>query len=526
MSNEKFPVSRRRFMEGTAAGAAVAAATTTGPAFAQSSDSLRVRNYSDIQILDPAYILSAPETDVNLCTMHGLVTIKSGDEWDWQLDAASEIDQVDETHINFTMRDDIGWSNGFGEMTAHDVKFSYERVADPEMASPYSEDWIALDHVEVNDDRTGTIVLTEPYAPLWTTTMPSGRGMIVCKDAVEALDGKRYEAEPPAVSGPYEISKWSPSQKLTLSAIEGYTGPNANPDFKTIEIYPIVDEQAAEVGFLAGDLDITTVPVTSLLTLRDAMPEGASLIEHPSLKYVWMGINQDNELFSDIRLRRAAQYAVNVNQIIEAAYFGVAEPSTGIIPPGLVGHRDKPIVPYEGDPEFARQLMEEAGVGGGFSCRIDTLNKSSYTAACQVIQSNLADVGIEADINVHDPGVWWTMGDETAGEDWKELQIMYNRFSSNPDPGWYSMWFTPQQVGIWNWERFNNVDFGMLHAEALVTMAPEVRNEMYIEMQDLMEESGCYRFITHELTPTLYRDTIIPALGPDGRYLLKEFKMA
>ena len=57
-------------------------------------------------------------------------------------------------------------------------------------------------------------------------------------------------------------------------------------------------------------------------------------------------------------------------------------------------------------------------------------------------------------------------------------------------------------------------------------MDPAARNEMYIEMQDLMEESGCYRFITHELTPTLYRDTIVPALGPDGRYLLKEFKMA
>ena len=514
-------------MEATAAG--VAGASVGIPAVkAQdgSGDVLRTRNYSDIQVLDPGYILSAPESDVNLCMMHGLVTHSSGDTWGWELEAASSIDIVDDTHINFTLRNDLGWTNGFGQMTAHDVKYSYERIADPAMASPYTEDWIALDHVDVKDDMSGTIVLKEPYAPLWTTTMPAGRGMIVCKEAVESLQNKRYEATPPAVSGPYEIASWSPSQKLTLKAIDGYTGPNANPDFKTIEIYPIIDEQAAEVGFLAGDIDITTVPVSSLLTLKDNMPADATLLEHPSLKYVWFGINKDNADLGDIRLRRAIQYAVNVNQILDAAYFGLAAPANGIIPPGLIGHRPQPIIPYEGDPEYARQQLEEAGYGDGFSCRIDTLNKSTYTAACQVIQANLADIGIDAEINVHDPGVWWTMGDESSGDDWKKLQIIYSRFSSQPDPGWYTMWFTPQQVGVWNWERFNNVDFGDLHARALVTMDPSVRDGMYREMQDLMEESGCYRFITHELTPTIHRNTVIPSLTPDGRMIWKRFKKA
>ena len=526
MPNDSFRLSRRRFMEASAAGAAAAAGAGSAVRADRHSGALRARNYSDIQVLDPGYILSAPETDVNQCLMLGLVAQKPGDEWGWEPEAAAEIEQVDDTHINFTLRNDIGWTNGFGEITARDVKYSYERIADPEMASPYAEDWSALKEVEVNDDRGGTIVLNEPYAPLWTTTMPSGRGMIVCKEAVEALDGKRYEAEPPAVAGPYEISEWSPSQKLTLSAIDGYAGPNADPDFSMIEIYPITDEQAAEVGFLAGDLDITTVPITSWPELQANTPEGVVLAEHPSLKYVWMGVNQDNERFGDIRLRRAVQYAVNVGQILEAAYFGLAAPSNGIIPPGLVGHRDGTIVPIEGDPDFARRMLEEAGMAGGFSCRIDTLNKATYLAACQVIQSNLADVGIEAEINVHDPGVWWTMGDESSGDEWKSLQIMYSRFSSLPDPGWYTMWFTPQQVGVWNWERFNNEEYAQLHAEALVTMDPAARDGMYKRMQDLMEESGCYRFITHELTPTVYSDTVAPAFLPDGRMLWKKFKMA
>ncbi len=528
MTDKKgLPLTRRQFGKGAAAAGAAAAVASGVPSHVEAAgDTLRVRNYSDIQVLDPGYILAAPETDVNLCMLNGLVTYKPGGDWGWQLDAAAEIEQVDDTHITFTLRNDIGWTNGFGEMTADDVKFSYERVADPAMESPYAEDWIALDRVDVSDDRSGTIVLKEPYAPLWTTTLPTGRGMILSRKAVEALPNQRYEAEPPCVSGPYEIKEWVPAQKLTLGTVDGYAGPFANPDFTTIEVFPITDESAAEVAFLAGELDVTTVPITSLPELEANPPEDGTLFQAPSLKYVWMGINQDNEQFQDIRLRQAAQYAVNVNQILEAAYFGLAEPATGIVPPGLVGHRDAPLIAFEGDPDYSRQLLEEAGMSGGFDCRIDTLNKQSYLAACQVIQANLAEVGINAEINVHDPGVWWTMGDEQAGDDWKDLQIMYGRFSSNPDPGWYTMWFTPQQVGIWNWERFNSPEFADLHAEALVTMDPAVRQGMYVEMQDLMEESGCYRFVTHELTPTLYSKSVVPALGPDGRMFWKEFKKA
>ena len=323
MSSDRLKLSRRRFMETTAAGVAGSTLAMTGTAARaqEAGDTLRTRNYSDIQVLDPGYILSAPESDVNACLLHGLVTVTAGDQWGWENEAAAEIDQVDDTHINFALRDDIGWTNGFGAMTAEDVKYSYERIADPAMASPYAEDWSALDRVDVHDERSGTIVLKEPYAPLWTTTMPAGRGMIVCKAAVESLDGKRYEAEPPAVSGAYEITDWQPSQKLTLSARQGYTGPHANPDFTTIEIYPIIDEQAAEVGFLAGDLDVTRVPITSVPTLMESLPEDATLVQHPSLKYVWMGINRDNEAMGDIRVRRAIQHAVNVNQILEAGVF-------------------------------------------------------------------------------------------------------------------------------------------------------------------------------------------------------------
>lgn len=522
----KLPLSRRRFVQASAAAGATAAVTgATAPYVYAQDDTLRVRSYGDIQVLDPGYILSAPETDVLRATLPSLVEFQPGDTWDWQLSNAQSVEQVDDTHINFTLKSGMGWTNGFGAVTADDVKFSYERIADPEMQSPYAEDWSALDHVEVTGELSGTIVLKEPYAPLWTTTLPGNSGYIVSRKAVEGLEGKRFEATMPAAGGPYEITDWRPSQKLVLSRIDDWTG-GPTPDFATIEVLPIVDEQAAEVAFLSGDLEFTTVPITSIPELEANPPAGASLITQPSLKYVWMGINEDNPQFTDVRVRQAVQYAVNINQILDAAYFGVAAPATGIIPPGLVGHRERALIPNEGDPDRARQLLEEAGMGGGFDCRIDVLNKSSYVAACQVIQANLADVGINAEINVHDPGVWWTMGDEATNPNYNDLQVLYSRFSSNPDPGWYTMWFTPQQVGVWNWERWDDETFRNLHQQALVTMDPAVRQGMYEEMQNLMEESGCYRFITHELTASIFSSNIVPALYADGTMVWKSFRKA
>jgi peptide/nickel transport system substrate-binding protein len=49
---------------------------------------------------------------------------------------------------------------------------------------------------------------------------------------------------------------------------------------------------------------------------------------------------------------------------------------------------------------------------------------------------------------------------------------------------------------------------------------------MYQKMQDLLEESGAYRFLTHEATPIMYRNTVVPALRPDGVPLMRHFKKA
>jgi peptide/nickel transport system substrate-binding protein len=85
-----------------------------------------------------------------------------------------------------------------------------------------------------------------------------------------------------------------------------------------------------------------------------------------------------------------------------------------------------------------------------------------------------------------------------------------------PDPSWFTAWFTPDQVGQWNWERWSNAEFGELHTKALSETDPGKRATMYRRMQDLMDESAAYRFITHGVNSWTYDDALDLQLWPDA----------
>ena len=523
---EWFNITRRGLLKGASAlglTAGVAAAMAPRFSLAQDGKVLRVRAYSDIQIIDPAFTLAAPEGDVMRCIFSKLVEYPAGETWGWKKNAAAEIEQVDPTHVKFTLRPGIMFTNGFGEMTAEDVKYSYERIADPATESPYKDDFAVLDHVEVTDTYSGVIVLKEPFAPLWTSSLPNGSGCILSKKAMESVGGK-FETEPPATAGPYKIKQWLPKQKLILERDPDWNGEPGG--FETIEILPIEDEKTAEIAFEAGELDFTVVSVGSIPQYETSPPPGAALIRRPSLAYVWLGMNVDAEPFTDPKVRRAVQHAIDVGATVEAAYMGVAERSTGIIAPGLPGHREKTLYQDEPDLEKARALLAEAGYPDGFSCTLDILNKTERLTAAQIIQANLAEIGIQVEIQQRDSGTFWTLGMESEGDQWKNVQLLLSRFSMAPDPSWATAWFTPEQVGVWNWERFNNAEFGELHKKALVETDTAKRDAMYQRMQDLMEESGAYVFLTHEATGVIYSTAIVPALQPDATVILPEFRPA
>ncbi|MEY8839662.1 ABC transporter substrate-binding protein, partial [Cribrihabitans sp. XS_ASV171] len=355
MTHRALPgLTRRSFLATTGA---FGAASLAFPHMAVSQDGkiLTVRSYSDLQLLDPAFRLSLPEDDIIRAIYPPLIEPVSGDKWEWKTVAAASMEQLDDLTIAFTLKDGMSFTDGYGEVTADDVKFSIERIADPANESPYAGDWAALKEVEVKDKLSGLIHLKNKFVPLWTTTLPTPASCIVSRKAVEELGGK-IGTEPVAQSGQYLLTEWVPKQRTILKR---------NPDwkhepggFEEIHIIPIEDPATAERGFEAGDLDYTWTSVSSLPRLKDNPPAGSVVLEKPSLAYVWMGMNKDNEALKDIRIRRALQHAIDRQTVVDAAYFGAAAVGNGIIAPGLPGNRDS--VTYDYDPDKARALLEEA----------------------------------------------------------------------------------------------------------------------------------------------------------------------
>lgn len=515
---KKAPLGRRGFLKGaTALGAAsLLPMGFANRAMAQADGTLRVRSYGDLSTMDPAHSVGVVDENIHAAVYNKLIQYTPGTEWGWQLDAATMIEQADPTHIKFALRDDIGFTNGFGPMTAEDVKFSFERIIADATESPNKPDMGPLSHVEVTGEREGTIVLKDPFAPLWTIALPYITGNIVSKAATEAAGG-RIGTDPVAESGPYLRASWAAKEKTVLSRNPDWKGEA--PAWETIEILPIDDESTAEIAFDSGEVDLTRVSLGSVERYRASVPNGGTLIENPSLYYVWLGMNLDHPKLQNQKLRQAIQHAVDVPSILQAAYFGAVEPSTGIIAPGLAGNRSDSLVPPAADFTRAAELLAESGETN-VSLTLDVLNKTEFTTAAQVIQATLAQIGITLEINLLESGAFWASGDN------EDLQLVLNRFSMAPDPSYATAWFTTEQAGIWNWERFRNDEFDKLHVAASQETDTTKRDEMYRRAQDLMEESGAYRFITHEATPVVYSSRIVPALRPDGLPLLRYFGKA
>jgi len=513
-------ITRRRLIGGVSG--AVAAGALGTPARAQ-AEVLRVRSYVDIGKLDPLFMVSR-ETDGALCDAiySRLIRYESGTAWQWQLDAAEQIEQVDATHVRFRLRPGIMFSNGYGTMTAEDVQYSFERYLDPALDSPYKGDWTALDRVEIEDELSGTIVLKEPYAPLFTTTLPWSAGYILSKRAIEEVGGV-FDVTPPAMSGAFLLSEWVPGQRIGLVRNEDYYG--ARSPFDEIVMLPIGDDKAAEIAFEAGEIDYTNVSASSIASMVADPPEGGQIQVRPSETYFWIGMNVEHPLFTDQRVRQAVQYAVDVDEIIEAAFFGITPRATGLVAPGMIGHREANLISGP-DLDKARALLAEAGHPDGFDTTISVLNQTDRVAAAQVIQAQLAQIGIRVEVLAYESGTYWSLGNDRDGDDWKDLQLMFLRFTSAPDPGWATVWFTCDQVGLWNWERWCNEEYSNLNAEAARTSDPDSRNAMYVAMQDLMEESGAYIFVTHEATAVLYRDGIVPGNRPNNDTQLSDFRLA
>lgn len=516
-------INRRDFLRQSALSGLAISGVLPGLSWAINGRELHIRNYQDITSLDPPFGLSFAEGIVSQAIFQNLLQLKPDGSWALELDAAEYFEQVDDTHYAFRLKKSQIFTNGFGEMTADDVKFSLERVVDPGLNALNAPDMGTLSHVDVHDKYSGTIVLHSPYAAFRSVGIAGASGAILSRRAVESVGG-RFSTQPPCSSGPYQFREWAAKRKTVLEKNPFWEGPEAA--FEEIHVYAMTDNKAAEMAFEAGQLDCAQISVESIGPFEEDPPPDSYVSIHPSGRNYWLGLNQSNPALEDIRVRQAIQYAVDVEAVVEAAWFGLAEPSAGPVPRGMVGHREQALIPPRGDLQKARTLLAEAGVDLPLRLRLDVNSDALELTAVQVIQWSLKKAGIEVEIFSQDSSTFLSLGNEEAGEQWQDIQLFFQSFVGGSDPYYSLVWFTSLQMGQWNWERFSNKEFDRLSDEALATSNVTDRKRMYQRMQDLMEESGCYRFITNGVMPQIIRKSIVPAFRPDGYPVLRGFRPA
>jgi peptide/nickel transport system substrate-binding protein len=517
-----FNINRRGVLGGAGALAA-AAALGINPKRVLAADGgvLKVRMLADIQILDPGYMIGGGETSTLFACMPRLaVPVQQSDgTWGWQpSEYVEKVGQDDDTHISFTLKPGMMWSDNGGEITADDVKYSFERLA----KSDWSARMPTLDHVDVKEKYSGVVVLKSPFPGTWLMGIASESGSILPKALMMKLKDEKFTTQLPAQYGPYRMTSWTPKQKLILKINPDWKG--TKPDFDEIQFIDIEDGKAGELAFEAKEIALTSLLTDTAARYSKAPPADSKLIELPSPLFTWMGCNTQNPKFADIRVRQAIQHAVDVQSVLVGAYGGISPQAHGVVPVGVLGHRDASKVSF--DPDKAKDLLKQAGVSN-LPVEIKVLtSEASQVTAGQIIQSNLNDVGFQAKVTTVDSGPYWNLGLESKGDAWKTLELWIMRFRASPDPADALQWFVKDQVGVWNWERWTDPEFEKLWTDGLKEGDKAKRAAIYVRMQEIMEDTGAYTWITFDPWTYASSNAIKPGFDPGGEIRAELIKKA
>jgi peptide/nickel transport system substrate-binding protein len=487
-------------------------------------DILKVRILNDIANLDPAFWPASADVQVAYPIMEGLITYKYGSTETVNVLAETFTPAADGLSFDFTLKQGIQFHGGYGEVTAEDVKFSYERIAGltkPKIEAVYRGDWApALKEVKVNDKYSGTIILKEPFAAVTRSTLPVSSGWIVSKKAVEAL-GDKY-ATKPIGTGPYEFVSWTPKQSVVLKRFAEYGGASPaeilGDEFKEIHFIPIEESSAADIALETGEVHFGELGLDSIS--RFEANSAFDVMKQTTLNYNWIGMNVLHPKLADIRVRQAIRAAIDVPAILAGAFEGVQTRATGIIPPNMgIGYwEDAPV--HERDVEEAKRLLSEAGVSN-LSLKLTFTEEQGSKQLAQIAQQNLKEVGIDLELEQLDSATMFELGANL-----KERELFYVGYVTQLDPSWSTVWFTCSQFDEWNFMYWCDERYDELHFGAIKETDDAKRTEMYIEMQQRWDEAA-HTVWTH--WPTIYfgsTTAVKPAVLPTGYYVAHGFRSA
>jgi peptide/nickel transport system substrate-binding protein len=235
---------------------------------------------------------------------------------------------TDGTVYTFTLRQGVKFHNG-RSLTAEDVKFTLERNLDPQTGHPHRVYYEDIQDIKVVDDRTFHIALRKPNA-MFVFNLARANSAIIAKEEVERLKSH------PIGTGPFQFSEWVRGDRIVLIRFKDHYEPGV-PYLDHVVFRFIQDPSAQMAALRAGDVDVIGAamnPESAVELKNDAQFQ---VIEGLTTTDVIVAMNNSKPPFSDIRVRQAITYAINRDEVIKGAVFGMAKP---------IGSHMDPLNPY------------------------------------------------------------------------------------------------------------------------------------------------------------------------------------
>jgi peptide/nickel transport system substrate-binding protein len=300
----------------------------------------------------------------------------------------------------FYLRKGVTFHNG-NPFTAADVKFSFERLSNPEV-SEFLNTGKQIETIEIVDDYTVIIRTTDPI-PWFANNMH--QIFIMDKESTEARDPGDVMVKPIG-TGAYKLEEWIKGSYVRMAANAAYW--DGKPPIDAVEVRPINEASTRFAALVSGQAEIVTgVPVE----LYDRVLNNPKLdvISRPARRSIFLALgNASGSPLADIRVRKAIYMAINEDEIIEKIMRGHASPAAQIPDPPTIGyHPDLDRLPY--DPAMAKKLLAEAGYPDGFKVTLTGPNDRYVQdeKICEAVAKYLAKVGIDVNLDVKPKSIFF-----------------------------------------------------------------------------------------------------------------------
>lgn len=455
--------------------ALVAAAALGSPLTANAEKVLRVAQQADINGLDPQKITDVYSGTVLRQIYNGLV--HPDEHMQFQPDLAVSWENPDELTWVFKLREGVFFHNG-EEFTAQDVKYTFDRLMDPKMASPGATHVREVEKVEVVDKYTVKITTKTPFAPLLASL---GRYELVILNEKAVNDAGNEYNKKPVGTGPFKLELWRPGDRVVVAKFDKYF--KGEPKLDKIIFRGIPEDATRVIELESGGVDLCMdFPPQDYERVKGE--NKFTMFEKSAISTNYYGFNVESKPFGDKRVRQALNYAIDKDALIDALYFGQAVKTRGPMSDQVWGFDNSlPLEPYPYNVEKAKALLAEAGYPNGFKTKLYASTQSLSRSTAEQFQGFLADVGIEAEVVSLEWGAF-------LAETRKGVDGMFTMgWSGTGDAdGALTYLYDSQNIDSSNRVRWSDPKFDKMLKDGRTTLDPEKRKAIYKEAQAYFNE--------------------------------------